>query len=748
VSERPRIDSGAENEEWEGLRPGELWHFLFAPLRRPAMVLVPWAAVFLACAAALWLLPKRYVSSALVLVESEKVPESFIARVATRDPSQRLEVVRPEILSRTRLERVADETDPYPGTSRMRTVEAMRERITIALSGNDGFTIAFSHHDPHKAQQVTDRLASLFIEETIKAREQQVEGAVDFLVTQLHEARRELESKDAALRRFKEDHMGRLPSQLDANLATMQMLQREAQALDESLLFARMKQESRARGGPSAEALELQELTRRLAELKGRYTDAHPDVGSLRARVARLQARLAEAGVAGAAARDDAAEASREQLARAEAEIATLERRRRDLDARMAAIRANIEETPRTEQELSTLTRDYDKLNENYTALLTKQLDAQMSGRLEHRWKREQFRILDPASLPEKPEFPKPHVFLLLGALVGLVTGIAAALVAESLDPTVKDGASLREIQGHALMATIPHLAALPAPQGLARIATPGLPAEGGRAPLTPLGGEAPRPGEPVFRHAGTADPRRPVPIIETLAQPASEVGEELRLFATRLAETCRRRAIRCVAVTSALPQEGKSTLCLGLAAALARSTGARVLLVDADLRRPSLSRMLGVAPGDGLTEWLNGVVDHVSVCEVAPGGFFLLGAGRSGLERPELMGSPRMAAALLAARRLFDYVILDSVPVLPVADTALLKEVVDGFQLVVRSRTTPREAIREALSRLPADRVIGVVFNAHREYWGARRYYGYKRYRAPAPGPADRLLVGLKGRR
>ena len=97
---------------------------------------------------------------------------------------------------------------------RRRPWRSMREAIFINLSGNDGFTIAFYHRDPQKAQEVTDRLARLFIDETIKSREQQVEGAVDFLVTQVRDARTELENKDAALRRYKEEHMGRLPEQL------------------------------------------------------------------------------------------------------------------------------------------------------------------------------------------------------------------------------------------------------------------------------------------------------------------------------------------------------------------------------------------------------------------------------------------------------------------------------------------------------------------------------------------------------
>jgi polysaccharide biosynthesis transport protein len=757
-------DHGGPEDEF---RWSQFRHFLHAPLRRPLLVLVPWAGIVLLSVAALFVLPKKYGSSALVLVESEKVPESFIAKVATRDAAQRLEAVRPEILSRTRLERVLEETRPYPGLGKTQAVEKMRNAIFINLSGNDGFTIAFYHRDPLKAQEVTDRLARLFIDETIKSRAQQVEGAVDFLVTQVKEARTELETKDAALRRYKEAHMGRLPEQLEANLATMEMLQREMQTVEESLLFAREKQDALARGAsrssagtrPAAvppERAELDELDRQLAALRGRYTDQHPDVESLRSRMLRLEARLAEArgGLppGGDPADDPGALVAREQLGRSSLEVRKLEQRQADLQGRLALIRANVEETPRTEQELATLTRDYKKLDENYTALLTKQLEAQMSGRLEQRWKGDRFRMLDPASLPEKPVFPQPPVFLGLGAVLGLMVGLGASLVAEYVDPTVKDSEVLQAVQGYPVLASIPHL------PDLAESPRPRLPRrevlvrdQGGRRKTAERAWGESLPGEAPLQDDGSVTPRKQVPIVESLEDPNSVVGEELRLFAANLLDTCRRLKVACLALTSALPGEGKSTLSAGLASALGREPGRRILLIEADLRRPSLTRTFGLPPAHGLAEWLNGTLDYVPVRAVEPGDFFLVAAGQTGLERPELLGSPRMESLLRAARRHFDLVLLDAVPVLPVADTVLMQDLVDGYQLVVRSRRTPKDAIRDSLARLRADRVIGVVFNGHREYRSSYKAYGYRRYGmdagASAPGRMARLLVGLKGR-
>jgi succinoglycan biosynthesis transport protein ExoP len=344
------------------------------------------------------------------------------------------------------------------------------------MSGADGFTIEYVHSDPHKAQQVTDRLATLFIEETAKSREEQVEDAVDFLVTQVADARKELEKKDEALRRFKEARMGMLPEQLQTNLATLQMLQRDLQSVEENLIFARERQESLARGisrgvaaptrGGSVDPSEvdLAELRRQLAALRGRYTDEHPDVQSLRARIERLEAKMAVAtGDASATVDEDPAAVTRQQISRSRDEVKKLEEKRTDLEGRIKVLRARVDETPRTEQELSTLMRDYEKLNENYTALLSKQLEAQMAGRLERRWKGDRFRVLDPAHLPEKPFFPSTLKVVGAGVVLGLFLGLGICLGVEVLDPTVKNVDELSALASYPVLARIPHV------HGLAR---------------------------------------------------------------------------------------------------------------------------------------------------------------------------------------------------------------------------------------------------------------------------------------
>jgi polysaccharide chain length determinant protein (PEP-CTERM system associated) len=446
------------------------------PLRRPWHVVVPLVLCVAASLVAALTMPKKFQSHTLILVESEKMPDSFVTRVSTDNSDKRLQTIRQEILSRTRLERVIQELDPYPGAggSLTATLETMREAIDISVRGNDAFSIEYIHGDPEKAMQVTNRLATLFIEEAGRAREQQVEEAYSFIQSQLDEARKELEGKEEAVRRFKEGHLGTLPEQTGANLATLQRLQLEQQSIGESLRPA-MEREATlvgalagqvplgavASASPNDPGRELVQLQSQLALLRGRYTDEHPDVKALQARVARLEKQVQLGDEGGPV--DPATLGLRSQLEQVRVEVRVLRAKRDDVERRMGAFQARVELAPRTEQGLATLTRDYQKLNENYLALLNKKLDAQMAEKLEKRWKGEQFRVLDPAYLPESPVFPNRRKFLLMGLMVGLVMGIACAYGVDFLDASFK---SPQDLEAHV---SIPVLAVIHSVSGRRR---------------------------------------------------------------------------------------------------------------------------------------------------------------------------------------------------------------------------------------------------------------------------------------
>ncbi len=456
-----------------GRRP--VVEYLEAPLRRPLLALVPFLVVVAAAIVASFTAPKKYRTGTLILVESEKVPESFVTKMTTEKAEKRLDTIRQEILSRTRLERVVKDVNPYPDDlangALSDIIDTMRDAIAINTKGNDAFSVEYVHRDPRKAAEVANRVSSLFIEEASKQREHQVEEAYQFIDSQLQDARRELEKQEEAVRRYKESHMGTLPEQMAANLSTLQGLQVQQQSVAENLRTATDRQGNlekslaeQLRGGGTGTAsldplTEINQLRTQLATLRARYTDEHPDVKVLAARIARLQRGLEGAGGAKEppADSDPTAALIRAQIEQSKREVASLRAKQADIDERIGKLQARVELAPRTEQELATLTRDYQKMRENYLSLLNKKMDAQMAARLEERWKGEQFRILDPAHVPERPFSPNRLVYVMMGLVLGLAAGFATSLAAETLDHSVKSQQELESLLAYPVIATIPH---------------------------------------------------------------------------------------------------------------------------------------------------------------------------------------------------------------------------------------------------------------------------------------------------
>lgn len=211
-------------------------------------------------------------------------------------------------------------------------------------------------------------------------------------------------------------------------------------------------------------------------------------------------------------------------------------------------------------------------------------------------------------------------------------------------------------------------------------------------------------------------------------------LAEEFRFLAAKVSALATNR-FTTIGVVSAAPGEGKTTVAIGLAAALARSDPNRVLLVEADLRQPTIERYLGIPRGTGVSEWLTGQTNNVPVRVVSPPGFAVVSAGRERLTRPELLSSDRMGALIGACQLSFGFIVVDCPPLSPVADAVAIQDLVDGFLLVVRARHTPRDAIERAVSRLKENRVQGIVFNDQPEILPSGYSFAYRGYDKPAHG-------------
>jgi polysaccharide chain length determinant protein (PEP-CTERM system associated) len=325
------------------------------------------------------------------------------------------------------------------------------------------------------AMLVADRLTTVFMEEVVGSRQKQVSTAFEFIEKQLQDARQQLEEKEAALRDYKEKHMGQLPEQVEANLSTLQRLQLEQQSVADSLRKAQdtllviesARAPEAAPAGATPPPDSLTGMRALLAQLRTRYTDEHPDVKALQSRIEAMEKASATAAAAAAAepnapppdpALAAAVAAQQLRLREARIEVQSLRSRLVEVDQRIAAFQARVEAAPRREQEILGLTRDYQKLSENYSQLLSKKLDAEMASRLEQQEKGQEFRVLDPAFMPERPSFPNRPLFAVAGVLVGLLLGVGLAVAIDVLDPTMKDAATVADTFSFPVLAVIPYV--------------------------------------------------------------------------------------------------------------------------------------------------------------------------------------------------------------------------------------------------------------------------------------------------
>jgi len=222
---------------------------------------------------------------------------------------------------------------------------------------------------------------------------------------------------------------------------------------------------------------------------------------------------------------------------------------------------------------------------------------------------------------------------------------------------------------------------------------------------------------------------------------PRSLGADRFRLLRTRLTELTAKVKVKTLLVTSPMPQDGKSTVALNLATALAEHGKRTVLLLEADFSRPSLSRILGVSPGPGLAECLQGDSDPIAaLLRIEPLGWYFLRAGTSVSNPSELVQSARFSPLVAMFEARFDWILLDAPPIAPIADILALRAQADGCLLVVRAGQTQREAVEEAVRQLGREHVLGVVLNGveglsrnYSKYYG--KYYGGARRNGSGPG-------------
>lgn len=493
-------------------RPQGLPYYWSLMKRRRWWLILPIFVVGSAAWVVSWFLPAYYKSETLILVEQQKVPEQYVVPNVATDIQDRLQSMTQQILSRTRLLHIIDDLHLYAGQrSRLspdELVDKMRGDIQIDLVQAPGrhddltaFKISYSSRDAHLSQQVTNQLTSLFIDENLKARQQQSESTTTFLENQLEDARKALATQEQRVREFKSHYLGELPGQMQSSIQILSglqaRLQGELDALNqskqqnlylESLVtqYRSMRQSIQAgdtgsKEVPPALDKELARLKTELADVQAHYTERHPDYRKLKQQIAKVEKMKEQmaASVNPAAASGNAKDNSKQdsdlhptdytelremspelelesQLKANKLEITNRQKQIDQLEAEIQQYQGRINETPVREQQLADLTRDYDQSRANYDSLLAKRNQSELATNLEKRQQGEQFRIIDPPSLPEKPYKPNRLLFSVFGLLGGAFIALAGTAVGELVDDRVRDEKELEGLFTAPILTEIP----------------------------------------------------------------------------------------------------------------------------------------------------------------------------------------------------------------------------------------------------------------------------------------------------
>ena len=546
--------------------------------------------------------------------------------------------------------------------------------------------IGFSSSDPALAAKVVNTVIDTYIEQNYKTHLDATTRTSDWLSQQLSELQMKVEQSQEKLVQYQKEH-GILGIDEKENIVTAKL-----DELNKELTSAeadRMQKESVYRLASSGDPDLLSNLdpASPLIKLRNQEEDLHRQIAQLSVNFQPTYPKLQELN---------------NELAAVQADIKTevqrlAEKYKKDYLAavgREKLLRASLENQKTQENQLnesaieySLLKRDMETNRQLYEGLLQKLKEAGVMTGL----RSSNVRIVDPAAPPSLPSSPNIPRSLLMSLLMGLAGGVSLAFVLESRDTTIH---SLEQAQA---ITSLPSLAYIPLASG------------SGRALVRNKRSTA---------AAGLA----------AAAQPKSQLAEAYRALRTSILLSRGGQSSKVLMVTSALPQEGKTTTSVNLATVLAQHD-ARVLLIEADMRRSGISQLFGLTSEVGLSTVLTQKTSAEEAIQPVPGiaNLFLLPAGETPANPAALLGSTRMRDLLGSFGQTFDYVIVDTPPALSVTDAVLLSKTADSCLLVIRAGMTDKAALRrvcDVLSHVDA-RILGIILNAADSTDPDHYYYG-----------------------
>jgi len=622
----------------------------------------------------------------------------------------------------------------------LRAIQQLQGMVEVKpVEGASLIEISVTSSSPEEAVRVANGLAEAFQEDNFATRSRQVREAREFIERQLQEVGARLRQSEDELKAFKErNQVVLLPEEIREVLSRLAALevdqsatrraiaetQEQLRRLEEGKLMSRPVGISPDGADPALSKLSasLSDLMLERENLLLTLLPAHPQVKQLDAQIANVRQSLKEA----LTSRLQALRARADELQR------TVARRRQE----QAAI-------PETSLDLARMDREV-KISERLFSLLK---EKHQEALIREKEQVAEVSLVRPAVGPLRPiNPPQPLPKAAVGLVIGLAVGLVLAFVVETLDTSIGAIDEVESLLETPVLGVIPHLDV--------------------KAELSE------ERGEDVVLDKETEDKYR---FLISLFLPKSRVAEALRALRTNLLFSGLERDIKTVLVTSSTQMEGKTTVAINLAITLAQ-LGKRTLLVEADLRNPFIHHAFGIPKEPGFTEVAIGsanldeatrsfvdlILGKVGVEGLTEqrglDNLFILPSGHQPPDPAEFLSAQGVASFLADIRQRYDYVVIDSAPVLPVADTSVLGSRVDGALFVIQVGQVARAALRRAKSLLGAAkaRVLGVCLTrvraevspdyAEMAYYQYR--YGAREQRAtPAAGGLGFLTFGRKGK-
>ena len=461
------------------LSPGE---YLAILRQRKWSLILPMVGIMVLSLAVAFLLPSVYRSDATIFIEEQEVPTDYVASTVTTYAEQRIQAIYQRIMTFTPLLDIIIEHGLYTElrnkysseeiVEKMRldtTLEPISTEILDRRTGRPGtatiaFVLGYEGRNPQKVLRVANKLVSLFLEQNLKQRVQQVEETSSFLESEIARIKIDLSKSESELAVFKQKHINELPEMMQVNLQGLNNIERSLETINQQISSLKEResyfQSQVANQNPSLSnesRSRLEELKIQLVALTKNFSDEYPDVKKTRAEIAELEQILAASGSDSKALPNNPAYITLSaQLASAQAELNSVKEQRAHLLSEADEYKRRLAATPGVEDEYNALISSRRSNQDKYEDLLAKLMEAKVAHGLEKGQKGERFTLAEAPRLPEKPFKPNRLIIVVIGIVLGIGAGVGTLALREFTDMSVRSADRLSQLTAMPILATVP----------------------------------------------------------------------------------------------------------------------------------------------------------------------------------------------------------------------------------------------------------------------------------------------------